>query len=116
MTHQPAPKEATAAIDSNVASAPGKATEECSACDAFKKAYLNCKEKDVTIISSPEGFPGRVIASEYVERIGEDSRCITQGLINAALGNMDSGLVFCGSKVYKADKIEKVADIFREFA
>lgn len=91
-------------------------TEECSACDAFKKAYLNCKEKDVTIISSPEGFPGRVIASEYVERIGEDSRCITQGLINAALGNMDSGLVFCGSKVYKADKIEKVADIFREFA
>ena len=91
-------------------------TEECSACDAFKKAYLNCREKDVTIISSPEGFPGRVIASKYADRTGEDPRCITQGLINAALGDLDDGLVFCGSKVYKADKIETVADIFREFA
>ncbi|MCB6994062.1 nitronate monooxygenase [bacterium 210820-DFI.6.37] len=90
-------------------------TEECDACDAYKNAYLNSKEKDVTIITSPEGFPGRVIKNSYVSRIGEDPRCITQGLINAALGDLDNGLIFCGSKVQKANKIEKVADIFREF-
>lgn len=90
-------------------------TRECDACDAFKEAYLNCAEKDVTIITSPEGFPGRVIESPYVSRTGEDPRCITQGLINAARGDLENGLVFCGSSVSKAKKIESVADIFKEF-
>ena len=90
-------------------------TRECDACEEFKNAYLNCREKDVTIITSPEGFPGRVIESPYVKRTGEDPRCITKGLINAAMGDLENGLVFCGSKVYKADKIESVADIFQEF-
>ena len=90
-------------------------TRECDACDAFKNAYLNCREKDVTIITSPEGFPGRVIKNHYADQIHQDPRCITQGLINAAMGDLEKGLVFCGSKIYKADKIEKVADIFREF-
>lgn len=90
-------------------------TEECDACEAYKNAYLNCREKDVTIITSPEGFPGRVIKNQYVSRIGEDPRCITQGLINAALGDLENGLVFCGSKAYKARELETVADIFREF-
>ena len=90
-------------------------TEECDASPAFKNAYLNCREKDVTIITSPQGFPGRVIDNQYASRISEDPRCITRGLINAALGDLQNGLVFCGSKIYKADKIEKVADIFEEF-
>lgn len=90
-------------------------TVECDASQAYKEAYLNCREKDVTIITSPEGFPGRVIDSPYVSRINEDPRCITQGLINAARGDLENGLIFCGSKVYKADKIETVADIFKEF-
>ena len=56
-----------------------------------------------------------MIESPYVKRTGEDPRCITKGLINAAMGDLENGLVFCGSKVYKADKIESVADIFQEF-
>lgn len=90
-------------------------TKECDANQAYKEAYLKCREKDVTIITSPEGFPGRVIDSPYVSRISENPRCITQGLINAAKGDLADGLIFCGSKVYKADKIETVADIFKEF-
>lgn len=90
-------------------------TEECEAPWEFKKAYLDCREKDITLIISPEGFPGRVIETPYSARAGEDPRCITQGLINAALGDLKNGLMFCGSKVCKADKIETVADIFREF-
>ncbi len=90
-------------------------TEECDASDAYKEAYLKCAEKDVTIITSPEGFPGRVIAGAYASRVSEDSRCITKGLMNAALGDPDKSLIFCGSKIYKAHKIERVADIFKEF-
>ena len=90
-------------------------TEECSACPEFKEAYLKCREKDMTFITGPEGFPGRVIETPYSARVGEDPRCITQGLINAALGDLKNGLMFCGSKIYKASKIETVADIFREF-
>ena len=88
---------------------------ECDASDVYKEAYLACGEKDVTLITSPEGFPGRVVDNAYVSRIGEDPRCITQGLINAALGDLENGLIFCGSKIYKAKKIERVADIFKEF-
>lgn len=90
-------------------------TYECDGPEAFKEAYLNCKEKDVTIITSPDGFPGRVIKGSYVSRIGEDPRCITQGLLNAAKGDLENGLVFCGSNVYKSDKLEHVTDIFKEF-
>ena len=36
-------------------------------------------------------------------------------MINAALGDLENGLIFCGSKIYKAKKIERVADIFKEF-
>ena len=90
-------------------------TQECDASDVYKEAYLACGEKDVTLITSPEGFPGRVVDNAYVSRIGEDPRCITQGLINAALGDLENGLIFCGSKIYKAKKIERVADIFKEF-
>lgn len=90
-------------------------TEECDACQAFKNAYLNCKEKDVTMITSPEGFPGRVIKNQYLERMGDDPGAIADGLIHAARGDLENGLIFCGSKVHKADKIERVADIFREF-
>lgn len=91
------------------------ATRECSAGKAFKEAYLNCKQKDVTLITSPEGFPGRVMKNDYSEKAAGDPGCITYGLINAARDNMDEGLIFCGGKVEQVKKIERVADIFREF-
>ncbi|MEG0830159.1 MAG: nitronate monooxygenase [Anaerovoracaceae bacterium] len=90
-------------------------TKECDASGKYKEAYLNCKENDVTIITSPEGFPGRIIKNDYSKKIDGDPKCITQGLINAAKGNLKEGLVFCGAKVSKAKKLEEVGDIFKEF-
>jgi nitronate monooxygenase len=46
--------------------------------------------------------------------VEEAPYCITQALINAARGDIEHGLVFSGSNAYRATKIEKVADIFRE--
>ena len=42
--------------------------------------------------------------------------CITEALINAVEGNLDEGLIFCGSNAYHAEKIETVAEIMEEFS
>ena len=36
-------------------------TEECDASDAYKNAYINAKKKDIQIIQSPVGMPGRAL-------------------------------------------------------
>lgn len=90
-------------------------TQECDATDDFKRAYLNCRERDITIITSPEGFPGRVIENQYVSRISREPSRIIEGLLNASRGDLKNGVIFCGEKIHKAEKIETVADIFREF-
>lgn len=108
-------------------------TEECDIHPNFKQAYLDAKEEDMVVIKSPVGMPGRAIRTPFTDRV-EDGRippekcnrclipckaeeapyCITQALINAAKGDMEHGLVFSGSNAYRATKIEKVEDIFKE--
>lgn len=108
-------------------------TEECDVHPNFKHAYLNCEKDDIAVIKSPVGMPGRAISNDFVKKTEkgripvekcnaciisckaeEAPYCITQALINAAHGDVRNGLVFCGSKAYKATKMEKVADIFKE--
>ena len=109
-------------------------TEECDVHPNFKQAYLNAKEEDMIVIKSPVGMPGRAIRTPFMERVEKEGRiapekcnrcltpckseeapyCITQALINAAKGDIEHGLVFSGSNAYRATKIEKVEDIFRE--
>ncbi len=108
-------------------------TEECDVHPRFKQAYLDAREEDLVVIKSPVGMPGRAIRTPFTDRV-EDGRippekcnrclipckseeapyCITQALINAAKGDVEHGLVFSGSNAYRATKIEKVVDIFRE--
>ena len=40
--------------------------------------------------------------------------CITDGLINAVKGNIEKGLLFCGAKAWKAEKIDTVRDAIQE--
>ncbi|MHC4582451.1 MAG: NAD(P)H-dependent flavin oxidoreductase, partial [Planctomycetota bacterium] len=47
------------------------ATHECDASAEFKQAYLNCKEKDIVIINSPVGLPGRAIRGSFLKRVSE---------------------------------------------
>lgn len=110
-------------------------TEECDASDAYKQAYINAKKEDIEIVSSPVGMPGRAIHNAFLDKVNAGERfmrgcrqciitckpatapyCITEALINAVEGRLDEGLIFCGSNAYKADKIERVADIMEEFA
>ena len=108
-------------------------TEECDAHPNFKEAYLKAREEDMAVIKSPVGMPGRAIHTPFIDRVeegrippekcnkclvpcksSEAPYCITQALINAAKGDTEHGLVFSGSNAYRATKIEKVEDIFKE--
>ena len=40
--------------------------------------------------------------------------CITKALINAVKGNIENGLVFCGSNVYRVNKIVPVHELMQE--
>ncbi len=109
------------------------ATEECDAADEFKQAYVYAKKEDIKIIKSPVGMPGRAIRNEFIKRVeegkgkitkcynciktcnpAETPYCITKTLINAVKGNIDEGLIFCGSNVDKIDKIVTVRELMQE--
>jgi len=111
-------------------------TEECDADMAFKQAYLNCKKEDIGLLMSPAGLPGRAILTntpnirQYdldqhtVCRMGclkkctykesGERFCIVTALDRAQRGDVDTGLVFCGTNAWKADKITTVQAIFDE--
>jgi nitronate monooxygenase len=111
-------------------------TVECDAEDAFKQAYLDCRKEDIGLIMSPAGLPGRAILSnqdaivQYDKDNGsrcamaclkkcsyKESRerfCIVRSLDRAQRGEVDTGLVFCGTNAWKSDRIGTVQEIFDE--
>lgn len=110
-------------------------TRECDASDAYKQAYIDAKKEDIVIVKSPVGMPGRAIHNAFLDKVSAGERfmrgcrqcittckpdtapyCITEALINAVEGNLEEGLIFCGSNAYRADHIETVADIMEEFS
>jgi NAD(P)H-dependent flavin oxidoreductase YrpB (nitropropane dioxygenase family) len=111
-------------------------TEECDADDAFKQRYLECTQEDIGLIMSPAGLPGRAILSNQ-ENIRQhdldydtacnmgclkkcsyketgERFCIVTALDRAQRGDVETGLVFCGTNAWKADRISTVQDIFNE--
>lgn len=112
-------------------------TYECDAHEAYKMAYINAKKEDIRIVKSPVGMPGRAIRNAFIENIEKNGRrefdgpchiciarcdrntipyCITEALVNAAKGKVDDALLFCGANAWRADKLEHVDDIMKEFA
>ncbi len=110
-------------------------TEECDAPMAYKQAYLDAKEDDIIIVKSPVGMPGRAIRNHFMEEVEAGKTkvercfrclehcdpvqvpyCITQALINAAQGDENEALVFCGSNAWRSSRIEKVHDVMMELA
>jgi NAD(P)H-dependent flavin oxidoreductase YrpB (nitropropane dioxygenase family) len=109
-------------------------TYECDADIRYKEAYLQAKKEDITIVKSPVGMPGRAIYNSFLKKAGrgripaerchaclavcrpaEIPYCITDALVQAAKGNVEDGLLFCGANAYRADHLEHVSDIMKEF-
>lgn len=108
-------------------------TEECDAPMVYKQAYLDSKEEDIIIVKSPVGMPGRAIRNQFLQTVEKGKvpvehcyrcleqcdqanipYCITKALVNAASGDVDNALLFCGSNAWRADKIETVHDVIEE--
>lgn len=109
------------------------ATVECDAHENYKRAYVNAKKEDIQIVVSPVGMPGRAIRNNFIKSLEEGPKkvrcinnclkpcnpqntpyCISQALINARNGDIDEGLLFCGSSVDKIDKIVTVKELINE--
>ncbi len=109
-------------------------TYECDASEAYKQMYIKAKKEDIVIVKSPVGMPGRAIFNEFLKRAEkgqiphgkchnciitcqpkETPYCITDALVNAVRGDVENGLVFCGTNAYRAEKMEHVEDIMKEF-
>ncbi|MCM1145086.1 MAG: nitronate monooxygenase family protein [Blautia sp.] len=109
-------------------------TYECDADETYKQSYIRAKKEDITLVNSPVGMPGRAIRNSFLQKAKEGRippvqchlcvktcnpaqtpYCITDALINAAEGNVEQALLFCGANAYRADKLEYVKDIMTEF-
>ena len=108
-------------------------TYECDVDMKFKEAYLNCNKSDIKIVKSPVGMPGRAINNNFLRRINNESNkiskcynclvpcnpsttpyCISEALINAAQGDIDNGLIFCGANAYRINKLMSVKELLDE--
>jgi NAD(P)H-dependent flavin oxidoreductase YrpB (nitropropane dioxygenase family) len=109
-------------------------TKECDVHQKFKEAHLNAKKEDVVIIPSPVGLPGRAIKNSFVKKILEDKApkpdpkkcegclgmvcnrkyCILEALENARKGDLENGLIFAGSNVWRVNKIVSVKELIDE--
>ncbi len=109
-------------------------TEECDASPEFKQTYIDATEKDMEIIQSPVGMPGRAVHNPFLEKVKQGLKrplkcpfhciktcdvssspyCIVTALFNAYKGNMKNGYAFAGSNAYLANKISTVKEVFSD--
>jgi len=110
------------------------ATKECDVHQKFKELYLRTKKEDVAIIHSPVGLPGRAIKTPLVKKIlagkapkpdpkkcqgcigmiCDRSYCILEVLEKARKGDLENGLFFAGSNVWRINKIVSVKELIQE--
>lgn len=109
-------------------------TVECDADISYKQAYIDCKKEDIVIVKSPVGMPGRAIKNVFMDRVllgripvkrchhcirscnpVETPYCITEALSNAAKGNTEESLLFCGAYAYKEDRIRTVQEVLEDY-
>ncbi len=110
------------------------ATYECDAAQGYKDRMLAAKEEDAHIVQSPVGMPGRALRSPLFDKIYKDGRiapkrcsrcivtcdpattpyCITHALMEAAKGNWEEGLFFCGSNVGRVIEMRHACDLVQE--
>lgn len=109
-------------------------TEECDVSQEFKQTFLDATEEDIVIIKSPVGLPGRAIRNKLLKdleagvkiklncpyrcltacRIDTARYCIAKALTDSWAGDVDDGLIFCGSNVNRVDRITTVKELVDE--
>jgi NAD(P)H-dependent flavin oxidoreductase YrpB (nitropropane dioxygenase family)/3-hydroxymyristoyl/3-hydroxydecanoyl-(acyl carrier protein) dehydratase len=109
-------------------------TEECDANIKFKEAHINAGKEDGIIVHSPVGLPGRAIRTPFSDKVEagtapkpdpaecqgcigpvcDKSYCILKALENARKGDIENGIVFAGSNVWRVKEITTVPKLIKE--
>lgn len=108
-------------------------THECDADEKFKNTYISSSKDDINIVTSPVGMPGRAIKNKFIDEVTisrpkitkcydclipcnpkNTPYCISKALINAAKGDIDNALLFCGENAYRADRLYSVDEVITE--
>ena len=109
-------------------------TEECDASQGYKDVLISASAKDLKIIHSPVGMPGRAVFTPMLKKletvgrippvhcsrciktckVGEVPYCITHALIEAVKGNLEEGLFFSGANVEKLTKMSTVHEVVHD--
>lgn len=104
---------------------------ESGAAPNWKAAMLKATEKDIVIIHSPVGLPGRGIRSPFTQALEdqvdvkptecagclkhcEGNFCIMSRLVKAQQGDVQEGLIFSGANVHKINEVLSVHEIFQD--
>ncbi|MFZ7104508.1 MAG: NAD(P)H-dependent flavin oxidoreductase [Peptococcaceae bacterium] len=108
------------------------ASLESNAAENLKKVYVEAKAKDIVLIDSPVGLPGRAIRNEFSEKINnpdydlspencvgclkrcKQNFCIMDALINAQEGKLADGLIFSGEYIEKIKEILPAGEIIKK--
>ncbi|MBM6968516.1 NAD(P)H-dependent flavin oxidoreductase [Pseudoramibacter alactolyticus] len=111
------------------------ATKECDASQDYKQVLIDADPEEIRIVQSPVGMPGRALNTPLMQHLDDIGRipprrcshcikscdpakvpyCITEALIQAARGNRDAGLFFCGSQIAGLQGIRTVKDVVADF-
>ena len=95
---------------------------------------MNAKKEDILIIHTPVGLPGRAIRTPFADKVMagiapkpdpaecqgcigpvcDKSYCILKALENARKGNIENGVVFAGSNVWRVKEITTVRKLIKE--
>lgn len=109
-------------------------THECDADIKFKQAYMESSERDLVIIDSPVGLPGRSLRNSFLEAVGQGRKkpvkcpyhclitckqkespyCIAAALINAARGRLEKGFAFAGQNAFRSQKLVSVKNLIAD--
>jgi len=107
------------------------ATHECDADQAFKQSYVDASEKDLMVIKSPVGLPGRALRNQFLVDVANGVRrsfrcpyhciktcdpenspyCIGMALASARRGRLKNGFAFAGANAFRVDKIVSVQEL-----
>lgn len=109
------------------------ATHECDASMAFKEKILHAKKEDIVLVKSPAGLPGRAVLTDFMRKTSEQRipsshcvncmkpcvpattpYCISEALIHSVSGDVENGLVFCGTNAYRIQSIVHVHALIDE--
>ena len=96
---------------------------------------LEPSKADVKIVQSPVGMPGRALNNLFIREVEKEPKkvrscyqclekckpaevpyCITKALVDAVKGDVENGLVFCGSNVGRINRMQTVHELMCELA